>query len=76
MVDEASRYLLSAMVGEAETPSGKPVPPHQDFITDSLELYNRPKDVLAERGVRVAYQEVVAPLCQRRCSRGCSLFLP
>jgi len=62
VVDEASRYLLSAMVGEAETPSGKPVPLPENFITDSLELYNRLKDVLADRGVRVAYQEVVPPL--------------
>jgi hypothetical protein len=62
VLDEASGYLLASMVGDVPTPSGKAVPLPEDFATDSLDLYNRVKDILADRGVRVLYQESIPPL--------------
>jgi hypothetical protein len=65
---QAGAHLISAMLGEAPSSSGRPVPLPAELVTDSLEFYQHAKDTLAELGVKILYQEHVPPLEKAKAS--------
>lgn len=58
-LDQASRRLIEHLAGQEKTRSGEPVDLPEELLTDSLEVYDTIRDVLAEAGLRVlAMQDV------------------